>query len=312
MPFEVEGFSVGHWSDPMALTGCTVVLCPPNTVGGCDIRGSSPASRETALLNSEKTMQEVHAILLTGGSAFGLAAADGVMRFLEERNIGYQTPWIRVPIVPAAGIFDLNIGNPGVRPRANDAYYACLHAAAVSEDSGNIGAGTGATVGKWASPECGMKGGLGTSTQRWRDVVIGCIEVVNAVGDVVDANGNILAGARSPDGEFLGAGNLTRALRMRNNVPMANTTLVVVATNAKLSKVETNRMAQRAHDGMARSIVPVHTSFDGDIVFGLASGTIQEGFDQIAELAVAATAEAIRNAVRSAKTAGGVRGIAGE
>lgn len=309
MRFHVPGFRIGHYTDSKALTGCTVILCPPNTVGSCDIRGSSPATRETALLAPDKTMQEIHAVVLTGGSAFGLATADGVMKYLSERNIGYQTPWVKVPIVPAAAVFDLNIGDGSVRPTAENGYGACTAAKEENDVQGNVGAGTGATVGKWAGTEFRMKGGLGLSTVEHGQIVVGSVAVVNAVGDVIDANGKVIAGARKSSGEFIGDAESVRLLA-HGKVPMqVNTTLVCLATNAKLTKIQVHRMAQRAHDGMARAMNPAHTSYDGDLVFALSSENVDVHFDIVAELGVEATAQAIRNAVRQAKSAGGVPGL---
>jgi L-aminopeptidase/D-esterase-like protein len=307
---DVLGFRVGHYTDERALTGCTVILCPPNTVGGCEVRGSSPGSRELALLSTEKTMQEVHAVLLTGGSAFGLAAADGVMRYLEEQGIGYETPWAKVPIVPGAVIFDLNIGDKNVRPGADEGYKACTSATSGKFPEGNVGAGTGATVGKWGGPEFRMKGGLGSASLKDGDLIVAALAVVNSVGDVFDEKGDVLAGARKPDGRFLVEENPLRKFTLRRILPVTNTTLVVVATNAKLSKVETNRVAQRAHNGVARSIIPAHTSYDGDVSFALASGIVDANFDLVAEMGAIATADAIRKSVRAAKSAGGVPGLA--
>jgi L-aminopeptidase/D-esterase-like protein len=307
---DVPGFRVGHYTNERALTGCTVILCPPKTVGGCEVRGSSPGSRELALLSSEKTMQEVHAVLLTGGSAFGLAAADGVMRCLEEQGVGYETPWVKVPIVPAAVIFDLNIGDKNVRPGRHEGYKACINATSERFPEGNVGAGTGATVGKWGGPEFRMKGGLGSASLKDGDLVVGALAVVNSVGDVVDEKGDVLAGARKPDGRFLVEENPLRKFALQRILPVTNTTLVVVATNAKLSKVETNRIAQRAQNGIARSIAPAHTSYDGDVSFALASGIVDANFDLVAEMGAIATADAIRKSVRAAKSAGGVPGLA--
>ncbi len=291
-----SGFRLGHWTDAAARTGCSVVLCPPGTVGGCDVRGNSPGSRELALLASERTMQEVHALLLTGGSAFGLAAADGVMRYLEEQGIGYKTPWARVPIVPAAVIYDLNVGSASVRPTAAAGYAACT-AAAPDATPGAVGAGTGAVVGKWKGIEMSMPGGLGVETLRDGELQVTALAVVNAVGDVRDAGGSILAGARDPSGGWAAHRSPGRFDLPLSSAP-TNTTLVALLTNALLTKVEANRMAQRGHDGMARALKPVHTSFDGDIVFALASGPVRAPFDVVAELGADATAEAIRNAVR--------------
>lgn len=309
---DVSGFRVGHWTNLDAITGCTVVLCPEQTTAGCDVRGNSPGSRELVLLGSDKSMQEVHAVLLTGGSAYGLAAADGVMKYLEERDIGYATPWAKVPIVPAVVIFDLNVGDAKIRPDASAGYAACQAAKSPSVEQGNVGAGTGAVVGKWAGPEYKMKGGLGTTSMMFEEIVVGAMAVVNAVGDVVDARGSILAGARLPSGEFF-AGKDERSRFRQAKAPLAtNTTLVVSAINVRLSKVDCNRVAQRMHNGMARSIVPVHTVHDGDTTICLSSGRLVASLDVVAEMAVVATAEAIRNAVRSAKSLGGVPGLLGE
>ncbi len=308
--FLPTGFTIGHWSDPVALTGCTVLLCPPGTVGGCDVRGSSPGSRELALLSSEKTMQEVHAVVLTGGSAYGLAAADGVMRFLEERNIGYQTPWVKVPIVPAAVIFDLNIGSATVRPGAAEGRAACEAASRDCSKRGNIGAGTGATVGKWGGMETRMKGGLGVASLRRDDLEITAVAVVNAVGDVLDESSRVLAGARSNDGRWLASDDPLRTFTLRRPPLQSNTTLVAILTNARIAKVDANRLAQRAHDGMARAVKPVHTSFDGDLTIALASGPVETQFDLLAEVAAEMTASAIRDAVRTAASVDGAPGLA--
>ena len=305
-----EGFVIGHWSDRVALTGCTVILCPPGTVGGCDVRGSSPGSRELALLASEKAMQEVHAVLLTGGSAFGLAAADGVMRYLEEHGIGYQTPWIRVPIVPAAVLFDLNIGSATVRPGPAEGYAACSVATPDCSSRGTIGAGTGATVGKWSVKGTRMKGGLGIASHRQGGLSVAAVAVVNAVGDVLDGAGNVLAGARTEDGRWCAEVDPLRTLMMGRPPLQSNTTLVAILTNATLAKVEANRLAERAHDGMARAIRPVHTSFDGDLAFALASRSVDTTFDLLAEIATDLTASAIRDAVRSARGVSGAPGLA--
>ena len=299
-----DGFAVGHWEDPEGTTGCTVILCPERTVGGCDVRGSSPGSRELALLESEKTMQEVHGVLLAGGSAFGLAAADGVMRYLEEKGRGYSTPWGKIPIVPAAVIYDLNIGSSLVRPTAEAGYSASLAASPEPSSQGSVGAGMGATVGKWAGVAGRMRGGLGIATARLEALHVSALVVVNAVGDVLDASGSVLAGARSSGGGWSADEDPLRRVRLARPplTDMTNTTLAVLATNARLSKVDANRLAQRGHDGMARSIKPVHTSYDGDIVFGLAAGGVDAPFDVVAELGADAAAEAIRNAVKLARS----------
>ncbi|MBM4159483.1 MAG: P1 family peptidase [Ignavibacteria bacterium] len=307
----VPGFKVGHYTDSKAMTGCTVILCPPRTRASCEVRGNSPGSRELALLAPEKSMQEVHAILLTGGSAFGLAACDGVIRWLEEHRIGYQTPWARVPIVPAAVVFDLNVGSNMVRPDSAAGYKACESASAESIAEGNVGAGTGVTIGKWMGVEHWMKGGLGSSAFQIGPLTIGALAVVNAVGDVVGEGGNVLAGARASDGTFLGDREKHRPLARGKVLEDVNTTLAVVATNADFSKLELFRIAQRVHDGMARAIVPVHTSYDGDVSFALSCGGERADLDYVAELAAQLTAETIRRAVRAAQSVSGVPGLRG-
>lgn len=302
----VPGFSVGHVTDPINATGCTVILCPPNTRGSCEVRGNSPGSRELALLAPEKSMQEVHAILLTGGSAFGLSAADGVVKWLQEKDIGYQTPWARVPIVPAAVIFDLNVGNNVIRPTSASGYEACHKASKEPVPSGSLGAGTGATVGKWAGIESWMKGGIGNATVVAGELRIGVLAVVNAVGDIMDEHGKILAGARGKDGRFLAETQKARIFARGKVMPQSNTTLVVMATNGAFSKLDLHKLAQRMHDGMARAIVPVHTSYDGDTTFALSHGSVEADFDFVAEQSAHATAAAIRHAVRSARSLGAV------
>ncbi len=297
---DVPGILVGHYTNNVALTGCTVLLCPPKTIASCDVRGSAPGSRELALLAPDKQTQEIHAILLTGGSAFGLGAANGVMKFLAERKIGYQTPWALVPIVPSSVIFDLNVGDSKIFPTPDDAYQACKNAS-VSVEEGNVGVGSGATVGKWHGLNSAMMGGVGTVSLNMGKVIVGALAVVNAVGDVVGRDGNILAGAQQ-GGNFLGSeGRLSslqdQSLLTRN----INTTLVVVATNARLSKVDCHRIAQRAHDGMARAVIPSHTTFDGDTTFALSAGEISAPIDLVAEMGAEAAAESIRAAVKHSK-----------
>jgi L-aminopeptidase/D-esterase-like protein len=305
---DVPGFLVGQYTDAVNITGCTVVLCPPNTVASCDVRGSSPGSRELANLAPDKQMQEVHAVLLSGGSAFGLGAANGVMTFLAEKNIGYKTPWVTVPIVPSAIIFDLNLGSSSVYPTPESAYAACQQAGTAVEQ-GSVGAGTGAVVGKWNGFETAMKGGVGTSSVRSGSLIVGALAVVNAVGDIINRDGTTLAGARAEGKFFDTQGRLEHFRNDRLLTRNTNTTLVVVASNARLSKVDTNRVAQRVHDGMARAIQPCHTTFDGDVSFALSSGDVIAPVDVVAELAADAAAEAIRNAVRFAKGRGGVKGL---
>lgn len=259
---DVPGIRIGHDTNLEAATGCTVLLCETPAVGGVDVRGGAPATRETDVLRPMHLVEEVHAIVLTGGSAFGLDAASGVMRYLDEQGEGYDTGVARVPIVPAAAIFDLGLGSASVRPDAQAGYRACVGATRTGTPQGNVGAGTGATVGKMAGPAFMMKGGLGSASMQLNArIVVGALVVVNAAGDVIDPqSGQIIAGARNPHSGFLFA------------PPTGNTTLAVVATNAALSKDEVNKVAQMAHNGLARTLVPAHTMFDGDTVFALALG----------------------------------------
>ena len=263
---DVPGIRVGHDTNLEAATGCTVILCATPAVGGVDVRGGSPATRETDLLRPMNLVEEVHAVVLTGGSAFGLDAASGVMRYLEEQGQGFDTGVARVPIVPAAAIFDLAFGSASVRPDAAAGYRACEQATDEGTEQGNVGAGTGATVGKMAGPAFMMKGGLGSASMRINgNIIVGAIVAVNAAGDVIDPDTQqIVAGARNPLGGFIFSN------------PMGNTTIAVVATNAALSKEEANKVAQMAHNGLAQTLRPAHTMFDGDSVFALALGARAE------------------------------------
>ena len=273
---DVQGIKVGHYTDREAATGCTVVLCEGGAVGGVDVRGSAPGTRETDLLHPLRLVQEVHAVLLTGGSAYGLDAATGVMRYLEEKGVGFDVGVGVVPIVPAAVLFDLTIGDPKVRPDATAGYQACQSASDGPVSEGCVGAGTGATVGKLLGPKFATKSGLGTASQKiGKGIVVGAIVAVNAFGDVVHPQtGEILAGTRKP---VIG-GFLNTVERMKGDLGQTilglaqHTTIAVVATNAYLTKEGANKVAQMAHDGLARAIRPVHTMFDGDTVFALATG----------------------------------------
>jgi len=304
---------IGHSTSYEYHTGCTVFLCPEGTVGGVDIRGPAPGSRETVLLNVDKPIKYVNAVVLSGGSAFGLAVADGVMRFLAEREIGHYTPIRPIPIVPAAIVYDLFFSRGQFTPNAEMGYEACASASTFDGAQGNVGAGAGVTVGKWAGFESSMKGGFGVASVNLNDLEIGAAAVVNCVGDVVNEDGSVLAGAQDDDGVWMVHGDPYRRFPDRPPANLGtNTTLVVVATNAPLDKVATNRLAQRAHDGMAMAIRPVHTTHDGDTAFALATATIEPvPFDVVANIAVEVVAEAIRNGVRYATTVGGVRGLAG-
>lgn len=314
---EVPGVRVGHWTDPVGLTGCTVVLPPPGTVGSGEVRGGAPGTRETDLLRPGMLVREVHAVLLTGGSAFGLAAADGVMRFLEERGIGFDTGVARVPIVPAAVVFDLALGDPGARPGPEAGYAACLAASAGPVEEGSVGAGTGATVAKLRGPHRQRKGGVGSAAERRGAVVVGALVVVNALGEVLDEEGNVLAGARpGPDLEpgppWPGAGQTGDGPRPEGPAglrPGANTTLAVVATNAALEKEGAHALAVAGHRGLEAAVRPSHTIWDGDAVFSLATGGAEAGQDELSEMAERAVATAVRRAVRAARGVAGAPGL---
>ncbi|MFQ5923530.1 MAG: P1 family peptidase [Anaerolineales bacterium] len=313
----VPGILVGHSTDPQHHTGCSVILCPENTVGGVDVRGPSPGTRETALLGPDKHVQDVTAVLLTGGSAFGLAAADGVMRYLEENNLGHRTLRATVPIVPAAVVFDLFFSEGKRRPDAEMGYQACQAAQADEVAQGNVGAGAGVTVGKWAGFEGIMKGGFGTASEEIEmdggdKLIVGAAAVTNCVGDVLKPDGTVLAGARSPDGSWFTENDPLRHLVKEPEIPKGtNTTLIVAATNAVLSKVEVNRLAQHAQNGLVMAIRPSHTTHDGDTAFALATGQVEARFDLIAYLTELMVAESIRNSVRHAASLEGIPGLAG-
>lgn len=306
----LAGLKIGHATNYQFHTGCTVFLCPENTVGSADHRGPAPGSREAALLQIDKPVEHVNAVVLTGGSAFGLATADGVMRYLGERGIGHWTPIRPIPIVPTAVVYDLFFSGGQVFPDADMGYAACEAARPSDIPQGNVGAGAGVTVGKWGGFEGPMKGGFGLASTEVDGTVIGAAAVVNAVGDVVNADGTVLAGARKKEGGWLVEENPNRKFPDRPPAQLTNTTLVVVWTNGRFSKVEVNRLAQRAHDGLAIAIRPVHTTHDGDTAFALATGQVEASFDVVANTAVDIVAEAIRNAVRQAQTVAGIPGLA--
>ena len=314
---DVEGINVGHWSDTEAATGCTVILCREGAVGGVDVRGSAPGSRETDLLRPGNLVQRAHAVLLTGGSAYGLDAASGVMRWLEGQDIGFAVGAGVVPIVPAAVLFDLGIGRADVRPDVEAGFDACEAASTAPVAEGSVGAGTGATVGKLLGPNFAIKSGLGSAARQIggaEKVTVGAMVAVNAFGDVVDpANGHILAGPRNPDGP----GFINTLERMHGDLSQTafglsgNTTLAVVATDAVLSKEETNKVAQMAHNGLAQTIRPVHTMFDGDTVFALATGRKagRANVSVIGAVAAVVLAEAVIRAVQKATGLAGIPAI---
>jgi L-aminopeptidase/D-esterase-like protein len=308
----IPGVQVGHAQDFAAATGCTVILTQAGAVCGVDQRGGAPGTRETDLLRPMHLVEQVHAVLLAGGSAFGLTAADGVMRWLEEHNFGFDARVARVPIVPAAVLFDLGVSRADIRPDAAMGYTACQAAAGGlnSTAAGTIGAGTGATVGKILGPAAQMKGGLGTAViEVGQDVWVGALMAVNCLGDVVDPQtGRILAGARKlPDGDFVDTMQLLKTRMMGSFTGSGNTIIGVVATNAALSKEAANKVAQMAHDGLARAVRPAHTMFDGDTIFALATGQgAAAEVNLIGAYGAEATALAIVDAVQQATSLAGV------
>ena len=307
---DVEGVRVGHFTSSERPTGCTVVLTEGGAVAGVDVRGSAPGTRETDLLNPVNTIQEIHAILLSGGSAFGLDAAAGVVRYLRERAVGYPTPAANVPIVPAAILYDLNLGDASIWPGAEAGYGAASVATADPVAEGNVGAGAGATIGKTAGLARAMKGGLGSSSHRIGNVVVGAIVAVNCVGNIIDpATGEIIAGARSEDGTgFIDTRQMVLAGKDSSAGLAANTTIGAVATNASFTKTEMTKVAQMAQDGLARAIYPSHTPADGDTVFALSTGTSEShaGLGTVGALAAEVLANAVLRAVKEATSIPGL------
>jgi L-aminopeptidase/D-esterase-like protein len=320
---DVRGIEVGHEQDEEALTGCTVILCRKGAVAGVDVRGGAPGTRETDLLNPINLVQKVHAIVLAGGSAFGLDAASGVMRYLEEQKIGFNTGVAKVPIVPSAILFDLNLGRADVRPDSAMGYRAAASASSDAPAEGNIGVGMGASVGKMFGLKLAMKSGVGTASMDiGGGILVGALVAVNAFGDVVDPQtGQILAGLRSGRVGPLRVGGKTQLAdtlaMMKKSIgrgilgfaTRANTVVGVVATNAKLSKAQATKVAQMAQDGVARTIRPAHTLLDGDVIFALSTGARQADVSTVGAFAAEVMAQAIVRAVKTAKSAGGLPGL---
>jgi L-aminopeptidase/D-esterase-like protein len=319
---DIPGIKVGHASDFEGITGCTVVLCKKGAVAGVDQRGGGPGTREIALLNPVNHVEKVHAVMLAGGSAFGLDAASGVMRFLEDNNIGYQTGVAKIPIVPAAILYDLNIGDPKVRPTPEMGYLACTNALGSSPDQGSIGAGTGATVGKLMGMNRATKSGIGcASIDLGGGVKVGAIVAVNAIGEVIDpGNGNIIAGVRVNKATVFEQGKpvFSEALQIMKSIvgktllglaEKANTVIGVVATNAKFDKAACTKLAQMAQNGLVRTIRPANTMHDGDTIFALSTGKKKANINIVGAFAAQAVQRAILNAVLEATSLGGIPAI---
>jgi L-aminopeptidase/D-esterase-like protein len=302
---DVAGIEVGHFTDTRRPTGCTVVIAREGAVGGVDVRGAAPGTRETDLLDPTHLVERVHAVLLAGGSAWGLDAATGVMRWLEEEGVGFDVGVARVPLVPAAVLFDLMVGDATIRPDAMAGYRACEHASGAPPREGNVGAGAGACVGKIFGLGRAMKAGIGTASVTVGGVTVGALIACNALGDVIDPDsGEVIAGARTRNGKAL-ADTRRALLRGEAAKPVlagSNTTIGVVATDAVITKAQANRLATVAHDGLARSINPVHTMSDGDTLFMLGTGRAgtSPGMMTLATMAAEATARAVVRAARMA------------
>jgi L-aminopeptidase/D-esterase-like protein len=302
---DVEGIRVGHADNREAMTGCTVILCEEGAVGGVEIRGSATGTRQIDSLYPVHIVQQVHAILLTGGSSFGLDAAGGVVRYLEEQGKGFDVGVTHVPVVPTAVIFDLPLGDYRIRPDADMAYQACLNASSEAVAEGSVGVGIGATVGKLFELDRACKGGVGTASLEAGGVVVGALVAVNALGDVMDEKtGEILVGLRDEEGsgfactaELLRKGIWKKGFGMSS---LGNTTIGVVATNVTLNREDTIKVAQMAHNGLARVISPINTTFDGDIVFALSLGQRGGEVNNVGALAEAAIVEAVKRAVMKA------------
>jgi L-aminopeptidase/D-esterase-like protein len=313
---DVEGIEVGHYTDLEAATGCTVILCREGAVAGVDVRGSAPGTRETDLLQPTNLVQQVHGVVLSGGSAFGLDTACGVMECLEAQGIGFDVGVGVVPVVSAAVLFDLAVGQAKVRPDKESGKAACLAAGTGPISEGCVGAGTGASVGKLFGPAYAIKSGIGTAARRIHGgLTVAALVAVNALGDVVDPNsGELIAGPRDPEGQGMVStmqylhGDLSQTML---GFP-SNTTLAVVATDAVLNKEGANKVAQMAHDGLARSICPVHTMSDGDTVFALATGRRSEvtvDISVVGAVAASVLSEAVVRAVHEATTLFGIPAV---
>lgn len=300
---DVEGIRVGHWTHPEGITGCTVLLLPEGTSGSCEWRGGAPGSREWVVLQPENRVDRVHAIVLSGSSAFGLAVADGVMSWLEERRIGWEVggrfdPPLRVPIVPTAILLDAGAAHPEARPTAESGRLACESATDGEFECGSVGAGTGCTCAKIYGVEQGMKSGIGTASVSRGDLVVAALVAANPVGEVLDENGGILAGSRTSDRSTV------------FQLTGGNTMLGVVATNGRLSKQDLFHVARAGQDGIATVVRPAHTRYDGDVVFSLGTRAVDAELDLVLALVPQVIAAAVRHGVRSAKGAAGFPGLA--
>ena len=306
---DIAGIRVGHWTNRSAATGCTVVLCEQGAVAGIDVRGGAPGTRESTLLRPEALVQQIHAVFLTGGSAFGLDVGTGIMRYLEERHVGFSYGGAVVPIVCGAVLFDLNVGRADVRPTAESGYRACVAAKSGRVAQGSVGAGTGAAVAKIRTVERALKGGIGTASEHVGDLTVAALMAVNAFGEIVDSEtGRVVAGPRGEPGCFVDTLELMRQAGAEATLPLANTTIGVVATNATLTKTQATAVAQMAHDGIARTVRPAHSPVDGDCVFVLATGEKAEPVNPglVGAFAARAVERAVLRAISEATSLAGI------
>lgn len=302
---DLPGIRIGNAQDLKAATGCTVVLCENGAVAGVDVRGGSPGTRETDSLDPRNARQKINAVLLAGGSAFGLDAAAGVMRFLEEEGVGRDAGVGKIPVVCGAILFDLKCGDPRIRPDKAMGYEACRNAFSGECPQGNIGAGTGATIGKINGPEYAMKGGLGTFALNVGELMVGAAIAVNCVGDIYDGQaGRLIAGVLNPGKKSIGNTEeiILRNYSDRTDFFSGNTVIGVVVTNARLSKSEVNKLASVSHNGIARAVRPAHSIFDGDTLFAMSAGNVEARLDAVSVLAARVVEQAILRAVKSAET----------
>lgn len=308
---DIKGIKVGHAQSEKGMTGCTVIICEEGATGGVDVRGSAPGTRETDLFKPEKMVDKVHAVVLSGGSAFGLEAASGVMRYLEEKGIGFDVGVTKVPIVASAVIFDLNIGDFKIRPDIGMGYEACKNASLHENKQGNIGCGMGATVGKILGPQNAMKSGLGSATVKVGELIVSAIVAVNSLGDIYDfSSGKQIAGVYDYENKkLLNTIEIMKNMNKDIGFNVTNTTIGVVATNGILTKAEANKIAQMAHNGLARTINPIHTMVDGDTIFAMATNEIEADINLIGTMAAEAMAKAVVNAVYFAESSHGLKAL---
>lgn len=307
---DIDGIRVGHAQNYEAITGCTVIICEEGASAGVDVRGGAPGTRETDLLDPVNLVEKIHAVMLGGGSAFGLDAASGVMDYLERNDIGFDVQVTKVPIVCGAVLFDLNTGDYRIRPDKEMGFEACLDSEGEGCSEGSVGAGTGATIGKLLGNEYAMKGGLGTFALQVGELEVGAIVAVNCLGDIVDpVNGNIIAGLLNTDktGFLNTEGQMLKQYGSKKNLFSGNTTIGVIVTNAKFNKSQAKKVASMAHNGYARTMRPAHSMFDGDTIFTMATGKVEADVNSVGLLAARVMEQAVLRAVKLAAPLGGFK-----